>query len=194
VSLARCLDRDRKRRWLIVFIVLLITATTAVMLARKPDIYLAESEVQVDTESPASGLTSGKGNAIIVDTFTDPSYFNTELQIISKPGLLRRVVKTLDLENNQDFLRAQAGDTAWQRLVRTFGLGGKSATQAPIQKVDNGRLLVVKDVASPTASSDLARSNAAGALRKFNSGGTQSRAGEGRAVAVYRNATDQHQV
>jgi len=145
-----------KRRWLIVFIVLLITATTAVMLARKPDIYLAESEVQVDTESPASGLTSGKGNAIIVDTFTDPSYFNTELQIISKPGLLRRVVKTLDLENNQDFLRAQAGDTAWQRLVRTFGLGGKSATQAPIQKVDNGRLLVVKDVASPTASSDLA--------------------------------------
>jgi len=66
-------------------------------------------------------------------------------------------VKTLDLENNQDFLRAQAGDTAWQRLVRTFGLGGKSANQAPIQKVDNGRLLVVKDVASPTASSDLAK-------------------------------------
>jgi capsular exopolysaccharide synthesis family protein len=145
-----------KRRWLIVFIVLLITATTAVMLARKPDIYLAESEVQVDTESPASGLTSGKGNAIIVDTFTDPSYFNTELQIISKPGLLRRVVKTLDLENNQDFLRAQAGDTAWQRLTRTFGLGGKSAPQTPGQKADNGKLLVVKDVASPTSSNDLA--------------------------------------
>ncbi len=145
-----------KRRWLIVFIVLLITATTAVMLARKPDIYLAESEVQVDTESPASGLTSGKGNAIIVDTFQDPSYFNTELQIISKPGLLRRVVKTLDLENNQDFLRAQAGDTAWQRLMRTFGLGSKSATQIPGQKADNGKLLVVKDVASPSSSSDLA--------------------------------------
>src|SRR6185436_19964834 len=145
-----------KRRWLIVFIVLLITATTAVMLARKPDIYLAESEVQVDTESPASGLTSGKGNAIIVDTFTDPSYFNTELQIISKPGLLRRVVKTLDLENNQDFLKAQAGDTTWQRLMRTFGLGSRSAPQTPIQKADNGKLLIVKDVASPSASSDLA--------------------------------------
>jgi capsular exopolysaccharide synthesis family protein len=145
-----------KRRWLIVFIVLLITATTAVMLARKPDIYLAESEVQVDTESPASGLTSGKGNAIIVDTFTDPSYFNTELQIISKPGLLRRVVKTLDLENNQDFLRAQAGDTAWQRLVGTFGLGSKTAPQTPSQKGDNGKLLVVKDVAAPSSSNDLA--------------------------------------
>lgn len=145
-----------KRRWLIAFIVLLITATTAVMLARKPDIYLAESEVQVDTESPASGITSGKGSAIIVDTFTDPSYFNTELQIISKPGLLRRVVKTLDLENNQDFLRAQAGDTAWQRLTRTFGLGSKSAPQTPAQKADNGKLLVVKDVASPSSSNDLA--------------------------------------
>jgi succinoglycan biosynthesis transport protein ExoP len=144
-----------KRRWLIVFIVLLITATTSVMLARKPDVYLAESEVQVDTESPASGLTSGKGNAIIVDTFTDPSYFNTELQIISKPGLLRRVVKTLDLENNQDFLRAQAGDTAWQRLMRTFGLGGKPQSPLPAPKGDNGRLLVVKDVASPTSSNDL---------------------------------------
>jgi polysaccharide biosynthesis transport protein len=144
-----------KRRWLIVFIVLLITATTAVMLARKPDIYLAESEVQVDTESPASGLTSGKGNAIIVDTFTDPSYFNTELQIISKPGLLRRVVKTLDLENNPDFLRAQAGDTAAQRLIRTFGLGSRMAPQTAAQKGDAGKLLVIKEVASPSSRSDL---------------------------------------
>src|SRR5260221_3736408 len=80
-----------KRRWLIVLIVSLITAVTAVMLARKPDIYLSEADVQVDTEGPASGLTSGKGNNIIVDTGTDPSYFNTQLQIITKPGLLRRV-------------------------------------------------------------------------------------------------------
>src|SRR2546426_11215273 len=48
-----------KRRWLIICIVLLVTATTAVMLARKPDIYLAEASVQVDTESPASGIVSG---------------------------------------------------------------------------------------------------------------------------------------
>src|ERR1700682_2949378 len=41
-----------KRRWLIVMIVVLITTGTAVMLARKPDIYLAETDVQVDTEGP----------------------------------------------------------------------------------------------------------------------------------------------
>src|SRR5947207_10735146 len=143
-----------KRRWLIVFIVMLITTTTAVMLARKPDIYLAETDVQVDTEGPASGISSGKGN-IIVDTGTDPSYFNTQLQIITKPGLLRRVVKTLDLENNPDFLRAQTADTTGLRLLRTFGLSGKSPAEAPMQKTESGKLLIGKDVASATSPDDL---------------------------------------
>src|SRR6266851_903001 len=144
-----------KRRWMIVLIVVLITATTAVMLARKPDIYLAETDVQVDTEGPASGLTSGKGN-IIVDTGTDPSYFNTQLQIITKPGLLRRVVKTLDLEHNPDFLRAQANDTSWQRLLRTFGLGGNTtAAQTPAQKAENDKLSLDKQVASASSPDDL---------------------------------------
>src|SRR5882762_9459940 len=144
-----------KRRWMIVLIVVLVTATTAVMLARKPDIYLAETDVQVDTEGPASGLTSGKGN-IIVDTGTDPSYFNTQLQIITKPGLLRRVVKTLDLEHNPDFLRAQANDTSWQRLLRTFGFGGgASASQTAAQKADNDKLSIDKPVASASSPDNL---------------------------------------
>src|SRR5258708_2385164 len=142
-----------KRRWMIVLIVVLVTATRAVMLARKPDIYLAETDVQVDTEGPASGLTSGKGN-IIVDTGSDPSYFNTQLQIITKPGLLRRVVKTLDLEHNPDFLRAQANDTAWNRLLRTFGLGGNTTVaQTPAQKAENDRLSLSLDKPLASASS-----------------------------------------
>ncbi len=144
-----------KRRWLILFIVMLITTTTAVMLARKPDIYLAETDVQVDTEGPATGINSGKGN-IIVDTGSDPTYFNTQLQIITKPGLLRRVVKTLDLEHNPDFLRTQANDTTWQRLTRTFGFGGNAtATQTAAQKADNNKLSIDKQVASATSPDDL---------------------------------------
>jgi capsular exopolysaccharide synthesis family protein len=143
-----------KRRWLIISIVLLVTATTSVMLARKPDIYMAETSVQVDTESPAAGLTSGKGNPIILDYGSDPSYFNTQLQILTKPGLLRRVVKTLDLEHNQDFLRAQAQDTTWNRLLRTFGVGGKLPAES-LPKNDSGKLLIGKDVASATNPDDL---------------------------------------
>jgi len=147
-----------KRRWLIVLIVVFITTATAVMLARKPDIFLAETDVQVDTEGPASGLTSGKGN-IIVDTGTDPSYFNTQLQIVTKPGLLRRVVKTLDLENNPDFLRTQANDTTWQRLLRTFGLGrSPAAADATAKKTDSGKLSLDKEVASASATDNLEES------------------------------------
>jgi len=144
-----------KRRWMIVLVVLLITTATAVMLARKPDIYLAETDVQVDTEGPASGLTSGKGN-IIVDTGSDPTYFNTQLQIITKPGLLRRVVKTLDLEHNPDFLRAQANDTSWQRLLRTFGLGGNTTVvQTPAQKAENDKLSLDTPLASASSPDNL---------------------------------------
>src|SRR6267154_2104870 len=147
-----------KRRWLIILIVVVITAATAVMLARKPDIFLAEPGVQVDTEGPASGLTSGKGN-IIVDTGTDPSYFNTQLQIVTKAGLLRRVVKTLDLENNPDFLRTEANDTTWHRLLRTFGLGGAPATAVTAaKKTDSGKLSLDKEVASASAPDNLEES------------------------------------
>jgi capsular exopolysaccharide synthesis family protein len=141
-----------KRRWLVVSIVLLVTITTAVFLARKPDIYLAEAGVQVDTEI-ASGF--GKNNPIILNAGEDPTYFNTQLQVLTKPGLLRRVVKTLDLEHNQDFLRADAGDrsTTWQRLLRTFGLAGP-APQTDNQKPDSGKLLV-RELASPTLRDDL---------------------------------------
>ena len=144
-----------KRRWMITVIVLLITVTAALMLARKPDIFMAETDVQVDTEGPTSGLTSGKGN-IIVDTGSDPTYFNTQLQIITKPGLLRRVVKTLDLEHNPDFLRAQANDTSWQRLLRTFGFrSGALVPQGPGEKPDGYKLSLDKQVASATSPDDL---------------------------------------
>lgn len=144
-----------KRRWLIIGIVLVITATTAFIMARRPDIYMAEAAVQVDTESVTAGLTSGKGQAIILGNGSDPSYFNTELQILTKPGLLRRVVKTLDLEHNQDFLRAQSGDssTTWQRLLRTFGLGAAPQT-TDAQKRDNGKLLI-HEVAPSISRDDL---------------------------------------
>jgi succinoglycan biosynthesis transport protein ExoP len=143
-----------KRRWLILLIVVVVTSITAVMLARKPDIFAAEAQVQVDTEGPATGLTS-KDSSIVLGYGQDPSYFNTQLQLISKPGLLRRVVKTLDLEHNPDFLTSQTNDTTWRRLLRTFGVPGGSGNQPAAKKLENGKLLVGKDVASASSNEDL---------------------------------------
>src|SRR5258708_1407982 len=55
----------RKRLWLVAGIVALVTVLSAIYMARKPDIYEAESRVQVDLErnNPAVGAMT-KGNSI----------------------------------------------------------------------------------------------------------------------------------
>jgi len=100
----------RKHLWLIIGITLAATFAAAVYVAQKPDIYSAETRVQVDLESnPASGSSSKSGTVVINSTTSDPTYFNTQLQNLSSQGLLRRVVKTLDLEHNQAFLHPNSG-------------------------------------------------------------------------------------
>src|SRR4029079_16670019 len=54
--------------------------------------------------NPALGAASKNSQVVVNSAVNDPAYFNTQLRILSSAGLLRRVVKTLDLENNQSFL------------------------------------------------------------------------------------------
>jgi len=82
---------------------MLVTSLAVVYVARKPDIYQATSRVQVDLENSAELI--GK-SPYIFGPSNDPVYFNTQLQILISPGLMRRVVKSLDLEHNPNFLRA----------------------------------------------------------------------------------------
>jgi capsular exopolysaccharide synthesis family protein len=145
----------RKHLWLIIGITLLATAAAAVYVAQKPDIYTAQARVQVDLESnPASGATKN-GTIIINSQTTDPAYFNTQLQNLTSPALLRRVVKTLDLEHNQAFLRPSSGQgrTVWQNLLRMTGLQKRT----PEKKDGEGsnQLSLTGSVAPATAREDL---------------------------------------
>ena len=114
----------RKRLWLIIGIALLVATIAALRQARQPDIYQASSRVQVDTETYSPALGASKGGAYYVDNYMDPEYFNTQVQILSSPTLLRRVAKTLDLEHNKSFLdyRVQNRST-WENLKRMAGFG-----------------------------------------------------------------------
>ncbi|HEY0172649.1 MAG TPA: polysaccharide biosynthesis tyrosine autokinase [Pyrinomonadaceae bacterium] len=146
----------RKHLWLIVGITLLATAAAAVYVAQKPDIYTAQTRVQVDLESnPASGAASKSGTVVINSQTTDPAYFNTQLQNLSSAGLLRRVVKTLDLEHNQAFLRPSAGKerTTWQNLLRMAGL--RKVTPQEQKGKDTYELPLTGAVAPATAREDL---------------------------------------
>lgn len=113
-----------RKHWLMIFcITLLGTILVTIYEAQKPDYYSAEVRIQVNNEmNPATGGNSP--SSIILNSAVDPAYFTTQLQILEGSGLLRRVVKTIDLEHNTTFFRPGKGQetTVWQNVLRMFGL------------------------------------------------------------------------
>jgi len=128
----------RKRLWLILGIVVVITTLAAIYMARQPDVYEAKAHVQVDLEVSNPVLGSIKSNSFILNAPSqDPGYFNTQLQILSSASLLSRVVKTLDLENNRGFLNPGSVQQAstLENLKRMLGFGKRPA-QAEKDRLD----------------------------------------------------------
>src|SRR5207253_11455603 len=79
---------------------------------------------------------------------------NTQLQILTSPGLLRRVVKTLDLEHNQAFLRPQSSrpHSTWKTIQQMAGFGSpekQDTTRHPTE------LPLTSSVAAAASSEDL---------------------------------------
>ncbi len=122
----------RKRLWLIIGLALIVTTIAAMRQADQPDIYQARSRVQVDTETYSPALGASKGSSFYVDnSYMDPEYFNTQVQIVTSPTLLRRVAKTLDLEHNRTFLDARVENrSTWQSLLRMVGFRQQPQNQA----------------------------------------------------------------
>jgi capsular exopolysaccharide synthesis family protein len=141
----------RKRLWLVIAIVILITTLSTIYVARKPDIYEASSQVQVDLENPAALV--GK-TPYFIGPSNDPVYFNTQLQILTSPGLMRRVVKTLDLEHNRDFFKGNSTQkrSTWQTILRMAGLG---ANDPAINASPANELPLASNVAPATLREDL---------------------------------------
>jgi succinoglycan biosynthesis transport protein ExoP len=143
----------RKHIWLVISITLLVTTLATVYMASKPDIYEAEARIIVNAESPNPALGSGTKGSVIVSS-GDPAYFSTQLQILTGPGLLRRVAKTLDLEHNQSFIRAetQPGST-WNNVLRMVGI--KRRSNKEVSQQAHGDLPLRSEVAPATSKEDL---------------------------------------
>ena len=147
----------RQYRLLILSITLTGILLATLYMARQPDIYEAEARVQVDLENNMALGTSKSGSVIVSNPVNDPAYFNTQLEILTGSGLLRRVVKTLDLEHNPEFRRARSERNAsitWQNLRRMVGLGAKNNSNDQNQAAED--VLIPRSVAPATASDDLA--------------------------------------
>jgi capsular exopolysaccharide synthesis family protein len=143
----------RKRLWLVISIVVLVTMLSVIYVARKPDIYQAGARVQVDLENNAALLKT----PYVFGPTNDPVYFNTQLQILVSPGLMRRVVKTLDLEHNPDFFKGNSTQkrTTWQTIKAMAGFGGNAKPDQTPKPGDELQLRTTT-VAAATPHEDLA--------------------------------------
>jgi capsular exopolysaccharide synthesis family protein len=141
----------RKRLWLVLGIVALVTMFAVVYVARKPDFFEAQARVQVDLEDTGSVVNQTRP---LYGPADDPIYFNTQLQILVSPGLMRRVVRTLDLEHNPDFFKGNPAQqqSTWQTMLRMVGLGSKPQDNSP--KTPD-QLPLTTTVAQATAREDL---------------------------------------
>src|SRR5438876_7372544 len=143
----------RKRLWLVFGIAALITAFATIYVARKPDVYEAKSQVEIGLEN--NPMYAGKTAPFIYSPVNDPAYFNTQLQILTSPGLLRRVVKTLDLEHNQAFLRPQSlrQPSTWKTILQMWGVSGPEKKDPSTRPKE---LPLTSTVAAATSNDDLA--------------------------------------
>ncbi len=100
----------------------MVTTLAAIYMARKPNIYQAQATVQVDLEQPNKDLIVKDRPSQL--TNQDPSYFNTQLQLLVSESLLRRVIKELSLDSNKEFQKAKTEESvsAWRSMLKAVGL------------------------------------------------------------------------
>lgn len=130
----------RKRLWLVLGIAVLITTWTAIYMARKPNIYQAHAVIQVDLEQTNPDLVTSESKRPVFNS--DPSYFNTQLQLLSSESLLRRVVKEHNLDSNKVFQQAknEASISVWRSILKSIGLASdvKKPDRADGSTTDSG--------------------------------------------------------
>jgi len=141
----------RTRLWLVLGIVALVTMLAVVYVARKPDFFEAQARVQVDLEDTGGIVNNARP---LYGPADDPIYFNTQLQILVSPGLMRRVVRTLDLEHNPDFFKGDLAQrqSTWQTMRRMVGFGKQEQETGPKPQ---DQLPLTTTVAEATAREDL---------------------------------------
>lgn len=140
----------RKRLWLVLGIIVLVTTWTAIYMARKPNIYQASSVVQVDLEQTNPDLVTTESKRQVANP--DPAYFNTQLQLLGSDSLLRRAVKELNLDTNKKFQDAKAENSvsAWRGLLKAVGLASddkKKSDDSTEQMVQDSSLVSSDEVA-----------------------------------------------
>jgi capsular exopolysaccharide synthesis family protein len=105
-----------KRKWLILSLVVVITSLVTVQMFRLPSIYQGATTIKIE-QRPKNVLQMEK---TVINSGTDPNFWQTQLKLLESPSLARQVVKTLDLEHNPNFFGNQGQGGLFASLRRAF--------------------------------------------------------------------------
>src|ERR1044072_942691 len=106
----------RKRGWLILSLMGVVTSLTAAQMYRMPSIYEAETTIQIEQKHGNVLTTNGVSNIIVRSH--DANYWNTQPQKLKTQTLARHVVLRLDLQHNPAFFGTYRGTGIPARLPR----------------------------------------------------------------------------
>ena len=110
----------RRRLWVPLSAMVLATTMAAIYNLRLPSIYEGVTKIRIDREDRVVNLKDVQINMASGD---DASYINTQLKILQSPRVAYLVLRTLDLEHNNEFLpgRARPIDLRQDSLQTTEG-------------------------------------------------------------------------
>ncbi len=124
-----------RRIGLIAAVTLAGLAGVSALVLRMPNYYDASARIEINPES--SQLSTAAPSTPIA---VDPAYINTQIQMITSPGLLRRVVISLDLEHDPVFVNHMSkGGRLLRRLMLLDFLA--RVYDADLADVDTTRLM-----------------------------------------------------
>ena len=102
-SIVEYLNVVYKRLPIILAMVILTTASVAFYMYRQPSIYFASTEMIIEPRKPKVQSKE----AIFINYGNDANYYNTQLQLLQNPDLMREVVIRLNLQREPNLF----GDT-----------------------------------------------------------------------------------
>lgn len=124
-----------KRLPIIAAIALIVTATVSFYSYRQPSIFAAQTEMIIEPRKPE--VT--KKDAININFGNDQDYYNTQLQLLQRPDLMKKVVVSLNLHHEPNLFGNDTGGI-WGSIRSLFS--GDSKPNAP------GNMLPVVNEAS----------------------------------------------
>ena len=125
-----------KRLPIIAAIALIVTAAVSFYSYRQPSIYAAQTELIIEPRKPE--VT--KKDAININFGNDQDYYNTQLQLLQRHDLLKKVAIALNLQHEPN-LFGEESQGVMGSIRSLFGGGTKSPTEITLPVVNEASIV-----------------------------------------------------